>query len=81
MVCAAGAIYSDDPSHMDDCDTNFGIAEEPPWRPAGWKWARQVDPLQNALSHTSSVYDLQLYVVRFFEYRVIVNPFLIGRCS
>lgn len=64
LVCALGALHSEDPRHLDDegGSSNGGDAAIQ-WQSAGWKWASQVDLLRNALSHTPSLYDLQLYAV------------------
>lgn len=60
LVCATAALSSEDPSFLDDYDGN---ASEEPWKSAGWKWASQVDPMRDTLTHTPSVYELQVYAV------------------
>lgn len=64
LVCALGALHSDDPRHLDDyaASGNHAVSGSV-WRSAGWKWACQIDPMRNALSHTPSLYDLQMYAV------------------
>lgn len=65
LVCATGALCSDDPAFLDD-DEEMDVSRgsDSVWRSAGWKWARQVDPMRNALLRPPSVYDLQIIVVR-----------------
>lgn len=90
LVCAMGAIHSDNPRHVDDPSIAEGAGIDPPWQSAGWKWASQVDPMRNALSHTPSLYDLQIYavcvslrVVSWIAYGLILAPAIAvaGHCS
>ncbi|EIM86392.1 uncharacterized protein STEHIDRAFT_139311 [Stereum hirsutum FP-91666 SS1] len=69
LVCALGALHSDDPRHLDDyaASGNHAVSGSV-WRSAGWKWACQIDPMRNALSHTPSLYDLQMYALTLITF-------------
>lgn len=73
LICATGALCSDDPAVLDDDEISMHHAPDSSWRSAGWKWARQVDPMRNALSQTPSVYDLQIIVVRTVSYHEVIE--------
>ncbi|KAJ7697817.1 hypothetical protein B0H17DRAFT_1006945 [Mycena rosella] len=56
LVCALGALYSDDP--------RVHCAAVPSGSPAGWRWFSQVQLQGQQLSSKPTLYDLQHYCVR-----------------
>lgn len=56
-LCAAGARYSNDPRNL--------MEETAHVHSSGWKWFKQVQPIPASFVAAPSIYQLQLYCVRF----------------
>lgn len=70
LVCAHGSRYSDDPRVLADGSDNL--------RSAGCKWFEQVNAYRTSLYKRTSLYELQVHVVRPFcrtsETNISVSP-------
>lgn len=60
-MCAVGARFSDDPR----------VFESNSEQSAGWKYARQIRPLDRSFSEPPSIYDIQMYAVRLLFYHFL----------